>query len=113
MNVLGRITRSDSDPLDSHPDEFLTPARRGEAASSRTYDDFLFYPSQKEKIHDFLEEIFRRGEGVNNNSGLVMAGEGAAQFGPLHQCSWKSGAIVLERGPVMTLGVEEGPVMKP
>ena len=42
-----------------------------------------------------------------------MAGEGAAQFGPLHQCSWKSGALVLERGPVMTLGVEEGPVMKP
>jgi hypothetical protein len=41
-----------------------------------------------------------------------MAGEGAAQFGPLHQCSWKSGALVLERGPVMTLGVEEGPVMK-
>ena len=40
-----------------------------------------------------------------------MAGEGAAQFGPLHQCSWKSGALVLERGPVMTLGVE-GPVMK-
>jgi hypothetical protein len=41
-----------------------------------------------------------------------MAGEGAAHFGPLHQCTWKTDALVLERGPVMTLGVEEGPVMK-
>lgn len=48
----------------------------------------------------------------SSDSDLVMAGEGAAQFGPLHQCTWKTGALVVEGEPVMTLGVEEGPVMK-